>query len=453
MTLPTLEEHRARIANIDAAELDNLKYFRRHRIRDYLPGQGIYYLGDYPERYSVEPTEYDFNHLKQLAENGVQLIQVHEEWNDAVRHLGADKFSCFDPKGMTNFVNLCHYFGIKVIPYVSSAYFHEPDPDFRESFAVTDHYDTKCYCTGCHFKYRVCSAGSPEWRDYVLPRTFQAMETYGFDGIYNDFPPRGPYKDQGLLKRPVIGSYDPEIEDMLSIIYSEVKKRGGIYKVHCGHNMPVPAVDKVYDYLWIGEGVNTSEIGVGKDYDYYVVPCQHKERLTFKDPDYYFATVIPFLQFPLLTACGRPMGGGGLHEKDLIYYSKTGEYNFRERIGEHRRAHPNGPYTYSLWSSIPDDPGEFSRWSHYLKLYRPMVTENSIAYIELRECANILSPLPENIYASMFVNAKKYLVLSNLSEAPYNLQLRENWTNRGTQHSSTDFTIQPKTMIFLQQDN
>ena len=447
MTLPTLEEHRARIANIDAAEQDNLKYFRRHRIRDYLPGQGIYYLGDYPERFSVEPTEYDFNHLKQLAENGVQLIQVHEEWNDAVRHLGADKFSSFDPDGMKHFVDLCHYFGIKILPYVSSSYFHEPDPDFRECFAKTRH-----YCCDCQFKYRVCSAGSPEWREYVLPRTFQVMDEYGVDGIYNDFPPYSAYMQEGLLKRPVIGNYDPEIEDMLSIIYSEVKKRGGIYKVHCGHNMPVPAVDKVYDYLWIGEGVNTSEIGVGKDYEYYVVPCQHKEHLVFKDPDYYFATLIPFLQFPLLTACGRPMGGGGLHEENLIYYGHGHEYQFRERIGEYRKAHPNGPYTYSLWSSIPDDPVEFSRWARYLSLYRPMVTENSIAYIELRECANILSPLSKDIYASMFVNEKKYLVVSNLSETPYELQLRENWTDKVAKLSSTTFAIQPKTIIFLEQD-
>ena len=147
------------------------------------------------------------------------------------------------------------------------------------------------------------------------------------------------------------------------------------------------------------------------------------------------------------------MGGGGLHEENLIYYGHGHEYQFRERIGEYRKSHPNGPFTYSLWSSIPDDPVEYSRWARYLSLYRPMVTENSVAYFELRECANILSQLPENIYASMFVNEKKYLVLSNFSNSPYELKLRENWTDRVEKLSGTTFTIQPKAMIFLVQDN
>ena len=53
----TLEEHRRRIENINSAEAENKKYFRRHRIRDYLPGQATYNLGDYPARFSITPTE------------------------------------------------------------------------------------------------------------------------------------------------------------------------------------------------------------------------------------------------------------------------------------------------------------------------------------------------------------------------------------------------------------
>ena len=82
----SLEEHRKRIENINSAEENNKKYFRRHRIRDYLPGLVTYYLGDYPAPFSIAPTQYDYDMIKELAENGVDLIQVHEEWNDSIRH-------------------------------------------------------------------------------------------------------------------------------------------------------------------------------------------------------------------------------------------------------------------------------------------------------------------------------------------------------------------------------
>lgn len=48
---------------------------------------------------------------------------MHEEWNDGIRKLGADKFSSHDPEGMKAFIRLCHDFGIKVIPYVSTGFF------------------------------------------------------------------------------------------------------------------------------------------------------------------------------------------------------------------------------------------------------------------------------------------------------------------------------------------
>ena len=182
MKNPTLEQHRKRIDSINRAEQGNRKYLQRHRVQDYMPGQATYNLGDYPARFSIEPTEYDYNMLKSMAENGVELIQIHEEWNEAIRHFGADKFSSHDPKGLQKFVDLCHDFGIKIIPYISTGYFQVTDPDFRESFARTK-YELVC----SHFRYRKCWAGSPTWREYLLPRTFAVLDQYGFDGIYNDW--------------------------------------------------------------------------------------------------------------------------------------------------------------------------------------------------------------------------------------------------------------------------
>ena len=55
----TLQEHRARIANLCRAREDIHACTRELRIHDYLPGQVIYYLGDYPAPMSITPTEYD----------------------------------------------------------------------------------------------------------------------------------------------------------------------------------------------------------------------------------------------------------------------------------------------------------------------------------------------------------------------------------------------------------
>jgi hypothetical protein len=66
---------------------------------------------------SITPTEYDYNLLKSYAENGVDMIQVHEEWNDTIEKYGSDKWHSCDHEGMLKFIDLCHQFNIKIIPY------------------------------------------------------------------------------------------------------------------------------------------------------------------------------------------------------------------------------------------------------------------------------------------------------------------------------------------------
>ncbi len=448
----TLEQHRARIDNINRAELRNRTYFRRHRVRDYLCGQAVYTLGDYPYPFSIEPEEYDFATLKAMAEGGVDLIQIHEEWNDSIRIFGADKYTSHDPKGLQRFIDLCHSFGIKVIPYTSTGYFHEYDRDFREEFAPHGH---RYCCIGSHFKYRMCSAGSAEWREYLIPRTLKILDDYNFDGLYNDWGADSQYFANGRLQRAGCpDGYDPEVEDLLGTIYAEVKRRGGVYKLHCDGNAPAPCMDKVYDYLWIGELVSGKTAGAGKDFPDYVVPCQDKTQLKTDDPDYYFAAVIPFMQFPFLTTMGRPLMGKRI-EADVTYYgNENGKYGhewlFNKAVGDWTKAHPDGPFVHSLWSSIPDDPTEFSRWSHYMSLYKPMVAENSVVYVELSDCADIVSSLPEDVYASMFVNEETYMVVSNLQEGkPYTLVLDAPWENRETGETSATWTIEPNKILFL----
>lgn len=447
----TLEEHRRRVENLRAAEQNNKSFFRRTRIHNYMPGQVTYNLGDYPARFSIAPTEYDDRLLREMAENGVELIQIHEEWNDAVRHLGADKFTSFDPKGLHQFVDLCHDLGLKIIPYVSTGYFHEYDPDFREEFVRERHY---CI-NGMHFKYIKCDPGSAYWREYLIPRTLAVLDEYGFDGIYNDMG----YDGRSIAKRiareqgvPYSGTpYGVEIEDLLSTIYSEIHRRGGVYKLHADGSEVPPVKDRVYDYLWIGEGIKLDEPGLCKDAPDFVVPCPDYGNCEAGKYEHHFARVIPFLQFPLM-AKGRPLMGKRIHE-DIPYYAPPkgcfSEFDLNRRIEKWANAHPNGPYVYSLWSPIPDDEKNFDAYYYYLGLYKPMVTENSVAFIELRACADITSDLTGRVYASMFVNEERYLAVSNFTGADYILTLREKWINRETGVVSDRFTIPDSAIVFL----
>ena len=100
MKILTREQHKARLDNITYAEKSIKKFFRRVRIHDYIPGQVIYNLGEYPAKFSIKPTEYDYEVVKNLADMGVGLIQLHEEWNDAIRIMGADKFTSHDEQGL-----------------------------------------------------------------------------------------------------------------------------------------------------------------------------------------------------------------------------------------------------------------------------------------------------------------------------------------------------------------
>lgn len=460
-----------RIDNIRNAEGANKEYFKRVRISDYIQGQAIYNLGDYPAKVSGKPTEYDVCLVKKLAECGVKLIQLHEDWNDACRLYGADKFSAVDKEGTREFVKLCHDNGIKVIAYMSSSFFHKYDPDFREDFCLSDTTLEMNY-----YAYTTCNHGSCTWREYVMNKMLEAVDFYGFDGIFNDFwydsfvydyekgkcwvkteeveynPETSDVHDinylteDGRCIKDVEVEYDPDFEDMHAQIYSEIKKRGGIYKIHSG-NRNIPSRDKIYDYIWVGEGLKELKAGNGKNLEGYVVPCLDRHFYTNVNAKTYFAYTIPFVQFPLLKT-GRPIQGKNTELENVRYFGGD-EQEFYKQVGEYMDTHPNGPYVYSLWSSIPDDADELDVWGYYYKLYAPMTTENSVAFCEIRKSDEIVSEIPENVYASMFVNEKTYLCVSNLTGNDYCLKLKGKWRNRENDVVSDAFEIKNNEIVFL----
>lgn len=269
----TNTDYRKRIANVKYANSVVKSCLRRMHIHDYIPGQVIYNLGEYPNKMTIRPTAYDHDLIRKLSENGVGLIQIHEEWNDAMRIMGADKFSSHDKDGLKEFIDLCHSFHIKVLPYLSSGFFDERDPDFTEKFVS----GSKLMLVQNYYRYRCCNAASPEWNQYLFDNLHRMMDEYAFDGIFNDM---GYDRRDGEGNPYGMEEYDPYIEDLLVRMYSVVKNEyHGIVKLHIGELQLPVSNEKIYDYLWVGESCKTSEELLRTvQYSPYVIPC----------PDYKF---------------------------------------------------------------------------------------------------------------------------------------------------------------------
>lgn len=438
----SLEEQRRRMQNLRYGADSVRACLRTQRIHDYLPGQVIYNLGEYPARFSIMPTEYDETLIRSLAEKGVELIQVHEEWNDAIHVLGADKYSSHDPDGMRAFIELCHRYGIKILPYMSSGFFDIRDPEFSQDFAGPELH----VLDSAHYKYACCYTGSPAWQKFLLGKLERLLDSYDFDGLYNDMG----YSGTGHLENGLIVG-DPCFEDLLARIYSLVKERHGIVKVHQGTCIAPGASSKVYDYLWIGECMTDSEdIRRAASFPPYVVPCPDFRFMSQKEEEAFFARTIPFLQFQIRVD-GRPVTGERAFVPgiDYTYNPANNEQLHYEAVKKWYDAHPDGPHVYSEWSSIPDNPVTREKWFAYLALYRPMVTENSFVYIDIGENRITAAPLPEGVHMSLFINEECYLCLSNLGKENASVTFADHWEDRQTGEILRETVLTPDQILFL----
>ena len=120
------------------------------------------------------------------------------------------------------------------------------------------------------------------------------------------------------------------------------------------------------------------------------------------------------------------------------------------KIREYYLAHPNGPYVYSEWSDIPDDERLREKWFEYLKLYKPMVSEDSQCFIDIAPDNDITAtPFISDVHMSVFVNDECYLCISNLGGADSKIAFKESWLNRVTGEIVTETEIPAGGMVFL----
>lgn len=421
----TADDHRRRLENIAFCRQRIRTCLRKHLITSYLPGQCVYNLGEYPSQKPWDPDDWDERELDKLREHGIQLIQLHEEWNDSQRLFGSHKLAPVNPAGFRRFIDMVHRRGMKLIVYVSSGYFQRTDPDFRPEWAAGP--DLR----EIYFQYAHCSPASPGWRAYFLPRMLRILDEYGVDGIYNDLgylqPGRRPEwaAQDEVLAFEETNTNDGALADLLALIYAEVHRRGGIVKVHrSGAHCPQTDL-KVYDYLWVGEGGRNGDKlrEVVKNHPPYVVPCLDMSRATVENEDELYLHAIPYMQFPLLLG-GRPFTGQRAMIPGIEYPPEEKCFWTRHcrAIWRYYQGHSDGPFSYGWWDSVPGRPEARPTHARWLKQYLPMVEEGTWVWLEVKDSDLFAGPLPQEVCASVFANRQLYLVLANYGQNPASIE-------------------------------
>jgi hypothetical protein len=450
----TQQDHRQRLLNLAACEIAIQSCMRKQVISNYLPGQCSYNLGEYPGRKPWEITDYDVQELDRLKASGIGLIQLHEEWNDSQRLFGATKFIPVNPAGFRKFLDLAHQRDMKVIVYASSGFFERRDPDFRPEWARDQD------LVELFYHYARCSPGSPGWRAYVVKHISRLMDAYGVDGIYNDLGyiplagnPNRPTADEvpAFAETP---THDGALGDLLGEIYSEINRRGGLVKVHCGGTDRPHTDAKVYDYLWVGEEIKSGDSlrQAVKNYSPYVVPCLDMSRARVENEDELYLHSIPYMQFPLLLS-GKPFTG----ERGLIpgiQYVPASEDFWTQHcrdIWQYSKAHPEGPYSYGWWDSVPGRPNARDTHAKWLALYAPMVADGTWAWLQVGRSELFERELPPQVVASVFANRQIYLTEANYGHSTVTFETRKAYSSceQPSSPATSRWRLEPRSLLIL----
>lgn len=416
------EDHRRRLQNHGLCQQTIRSCLRKHLITNYLPAQCGYNLGEYPCRQPWDPGDYDEQELDRLKAHGIQLIQVFDEWNDSLRLFGGDKYTALNPAGFRRFIDMVHRRGMKLLTYASSCFLQRTDPDFRPAWSREGD-----NCVVGYWNMARCSPASPGWRAFLLPKLVQILDAYELDGIYIDGgyvqnfrkAPQAPAQDE-VPAFEETAAYDGAFTDLLALIYAEVKRRGGILKLHVdAADQPRSGGLTLYDYLWVGEGVNQVDPlrEAVKNHPPYVVPCIDMTFAKIENADEPYLHAIPYLQFPVLQA-GRPFTGERGMISGVAYASDQDAWVRRCREAwRSYQANPQGPYTYGGWDAVPERPETRPTHARWLKQYLPLVEDGTWAWLEVADSDLFVGPRPKDAVASVFANRELYLVLANYARS------------------------------------
>ena len=451
-----LEDHRRRLENIGRCTQTIRACMRKHLITDYLPAQCCYNLGEYPCRKPWDPGEYDEQELDRLKDHGIQVLQVFDDWNDSLRLFGGDKYTAVNPAGYRRFIDMAHRRGMKVLTYTSTCFLQRTDPDFRQAWSRQGDFLVVGY-----WDMARCSPASPGWRAFLLPRLVRIMDEYGSDGIYVDggylanqhaAKQKMPPAEDEVLAFEETPQYDGAFTDLLALIYAEVKRRGGILKLHVnGAEQPQSRGLKVYDYLWVGEGVAQADPlrETVKDYPPYIVPCLDMGFTTIEGKDEPYLHAIPYMQFPVLQGGHIFTGERGM-VPGIKYHDDFWMQRCRDAWKQYQ-ADPAQLYSYSAWDAVPGSPETRPTHAHWLKRYLPLVEQGTRVWLEITDSSLFTAPLPSGIVASAFANRDLHLVLANYGRSPAEVETADAYLSADAPSAppATRWTLPPRSLHIL----
>ena len=415
----------------------------RHRIFGYKPGGVFYQFGNYPTRNPYYPTEADWNLLDLYAQNGLTLINIREPWSDINGFFGKEPTEPVNEKAFRRFIEECHRRGLKAIPYVSPGYMDVHNPAYRPEWSRGVGYLVEVYEKLDH----LCP-GSPGHRARFFSTVERIMDCYELDGLYLDGGTRltipgcfNPHPDDHVhfsesnaaTHTEAVTHDDDATEgrfdagfyalwnDFFCEVYGRIKKRDGIAVVHIGADRPSLFEDKCWDYQLVGEGITNSITSVEKTKTYapYIVRFNDWSRLVTnwekRDltpnieavPGVMHATMaacIPYMQFPWIQ--------GGF--RDLSEDMSTIPGVRLKTEWDH----------WTEWRKVLKelgDPFVFTGlvrdiYFKYLKLFRKMTSDNTIAHIEITGTGSNSFPVTKGtLRVSVFVNDSLWVTIGNLA--------------------------------------
>ena len=175
--------------------------------------------------------------------------------------------------------------------------------------------------------------------------------------------------------------------DLLYLIYSEVKRRGGIYKMHADRaNEPQTGGLKVYDYLWVGENVENADglREATKNHTPYVVPCIQGTAAKVEGDKRSLPALDSLHAIPV--AAGRTASDRGAgRDSHSAFAGSAGERVLPKRRGSTTRPIRTAPT--STAAGIPIPPNTETRPAHarWLKQYLPLVEDGTWAFLEIAD--------------------------------------------------------------------
>jgi len=383
LTSYSATDHRKRLESIAFGEKKISNCVRKHLVTSYIPGHAVFALNNS----NGEPNDKDDQELARLRDIGIGIIQPWSEWSTP---WGKNYLVARNPDGFKRLVKLSHSHGMKVIPYTSSQFFERTDENFKKEWAWPKSFDL----VEADYHLAHCSPASPDWRAYTLHRHLHVLDEYGVDGLYNDLGYLRPgdqadyyrpeskrtFTDDEVLAFKEEHEKDGAMSDFLALLYAEVKRRGGIYKLHKEGVDTIHTDLRVYDYLWVGEA--SGDVNFVRESTKNYIPYVSPQRLiNTSSENESFINAIPYLQFPII-GHGQPGEQGQKYLESFVYW---------------------------------------------FNLYRPMVEEGTWVWIDITSSDLFQSSLPRNSVASLFINREVYLVVANYNNKSFDLRTVDNY--------------------------